>query len=401
MSEATVLSRPQRSMTLFTQGFRPFFLAAGLWAAFALSLWIVMLDTGMRLPSRFAPLSWHIHEMLFGFVMAAVAGFLLTAIPNWTRRLPVSGLPLAGLAALWLLARICCLISQWLPPWLAVSADLAFPLALAAVVAREIIAAHDRRNMPVIMPVIVLGIANLLMDLEAIHVAVPAGLGWRLGLAAILVLVSVIAGRIVPGFTRNWLALRHSTSLPAKPGAADRIALGTLHAGLFAWAFFPLLPEAGGLLILGAIANLWRLSRWQGAQTLAEPLLIILHIAYGWLCIGALLLGASVLTTSVPLSAGIHAMTVGAIGTMILAVMTRATRGHTGQPLAADRTTTLLYACVIAAAIVRVAAAFASVWTMQLLAIAAGFWVLAFVIFVVRYAPLLCRPRDRAMLRSR
>ena len=151
---------------MLTQGFRPFFLAAGLWAAAALAVWITMFTTGMALPSRFDPLSWHIHEMLFGFVMAAVAGFLLTAIPNWTRRLPVSGLPLAALAGLWLLGRIACLTSQWFPASIAIAADLAFPVALAAVVAREIIAAKNRRNMPMIMPVVALGIANLLMHLE-------------------------------------------------------------------------------------------------------------------------------------------------------------------------------------------------------------------------------------------
>ncbi len=400
MSQAALRARPARALTLLSGGFRPFFLAAAIWAAVALALWITMLTTRMRLPSRFDPLAWHIHEMLFGFIMAAVAGFLLTAIPNWTRRLPVSGAPLGLLAALWLLGRIACLISKWLPLWLAIGADLAFPLTLTAIIARELIAGKDRRNIPMIVPVVVLTIANFLMHLEANGVAIPAGLGWRLGLSAVLVLVSVIAGRIVPGFTRSWLSQRRVSELPAKPGAADRIALASLHLGLFAWAFFPHLPATGVLLILGAVANLWRLSRWQGIRTLAEPLLVVLHIGYGWLCIGAGLLGASVLSSAVPLSAGIHAMTIGAAGTTILGVMTRATRGHTGRRLSADPATTLLYAAVTLAAIFRIIAAFAQIWVLPLLGVAAGFWIIAFALFVLRYGPMLCRPREEAMLNT-
>jgi uncharacterized protein involved in response to NO len=239
-----------------TQGFRPFFLAAGLWAAAALALWIVMFATGAALPSRFDPLSWHIHEMLFGFVMAAIGGFLLTAIPNWTKRLPVRGFPLAVLAGLWLLGRIACLISALVPAELAVAADLAFPAALAAVVAREIVAGRNWRNLAMVAPVTVLGIANLLMHLEADGVAVPSGLGWRLGLAAVIVLISVMAGRIVPSFTRNWLAKRPGARLPAVPGRIDQAALGILHAGLFGWAFFPAFRAVGLLLLLGAVLNL-------------------------------------------------------------------------------------------------------------------------------------------------
>ena len=278
-----------------TQGFRPFFLAAGLWAAAALTLWIVMLATGTALPSRFDPLSWHIHEMLFGFVMAAVAGFLLTAIPNWTKRLPIRGFPLALLAGLWLLGRIACLISALVPAWLAVAADLAFPAVLAIVVAREIITSRNWRNLPIVASVTVLGIANLLMHLEADGVAVPPGLGWRLGLAAVIVLISVMAGRIVPSFTRNWLAKRQIVNLPAAPGAIDRAALGVLHVGLFTWVFLPEFQPVGVILLLGAALNLWRLLRWCGAATAAEPLLLVLHVGYGWLVLGVALLGFAML----------------------------------------------------------------------------------------------------------
>jgi uncharacterized protein involved in response to NO len=384
-----------RGTPLFlTQGFRPFFLAAGLWAAAALTLWIVMFATGAKLPSRFDPLSWHIHEMLFGFVMAAIAGFLLTAIPNWTKRLLIRGFPLALLAGLWLLGRIACLISALMPAWLAVAADLAFPALLAIVVAREIITSRNWRNLPIVATVTVLGIANLLMHLEADGVAVPSGLGWRLGLAAVIVLISVLAGRIAPSFTRNWLAKRRIVNLPAAPGAIDRAALDVLHVGLFTWVFLPEFQPVGVILLLGAALNLWRLLRWCGTATVAEPLLLVLHVGYGWLVLGVALLGLAVIDAHLPQSAAIHALTAGTIGTMTLAVMTRATRGHTGRVLAADRATTAIYLLVNVSAIVRVAAGIGETWTMALLVASGTLWIGAFALFVLCYGPMLLLPES-------
>ena len=353
-----------------------------------------MLATGTALPSRFDPLSWHIHEMLFGFVMAAVAGFLLTAIPNWTKRLPIRGFPLALLAGLWLLGRIGCLISALVPAWLAVAADLAFPVVLATVVAREIITSKNWRNLPIVASVTVLGIANLLMHLEADGVTVPPGLGWRLGLAAVIVLISVMAGRIVPSFTRNWLAKRQIVNLPAVPGAIDRAALAVLHVGLFTWVFLPEFRPVGIILLLGAALNLWRLLRWRGAATAAEPLLLVLHVGYGWLVLGAALLGLAVTDAHLPQSAAIHALTAGTIGTMTLAVMTRATLGHTGRALAADCSTVAIYLLVNVAAIVRVAAAIAEPSTMPLLVASGILWIGAFALFVLCYGPMLLLPES-------
>jgi uncharacterized protein involved in response to NO len=277
--------------TFFTQGFRPFFIAAGVWSAAALAVWIVLLVAGTTLPSQLDPLAWHIHEMLFGFVMAAVAGFLLTAIPNWTGRPPVSGGLLASLAGLWLLGRIACLASALVSPWLALLADLSFPAALVGVIAREIAVGRNWRNLPIVAAVSIFGIANLLMHLEADGIAVPAGLGWRLGLTAAIVMISVVAGRIVPSFTRNWLVRREDANLPASHGWVDRAALCTLHAGLLGWVFLPTVRAVGLLLLLGAVLNLWRLLRWRGSATIAEPLLLILHIGYAWMVLGTALLG--------------------------------------------------------------------------------------------------------------
>jgi uncharacterized protein involved in response to NO len=389
MSIAVDARRRSAVPALLSRGFRPFFLAAGLWAVVALALWIAMLMGGFALPSRFDPLSWHIHEMLFGFIAAAAAGFLLTAIPNWTGRLPVAGGPLALLAGLWLLGRIACLVSALVPAWLAIAVDLSFLVVLAAVAARELVAARHWRGLPMVAPVIVLAVANLLMHLASVGIAVPSGLGWRLGLAAVLVLLSVVAGRIVPSFTHNWLTKRGAVARPAGRGWVDRAALGVLHLGLFAWVLFPVAPPVGAVLLLGAALNGWRLLRWRGAATVAEPLLLILHIGYAWLVLGVGLLGLAVLGASVPVAAAIHALTAGAIGTMTLAVMTRATRGHTGRALVADAATDAIYMLITLAALARVAAEFAGAWIMPLLAVSAALWIAAFGLFLLCYGPML------------
>ena len=375
-------------------GFRPFFLAAGIWATVALALWICILNGQLSLPSRLDPLEWHIHEMLFGFVMATVAGFLLTAISNWTGRPLVEGPLLGGLACLWLLGRIDCLVSDWVPVWLAIAADLSFPAALAGVAAHEIIAARNWRNLMIVAPVVLFGVANLLMHLEAAEVVVSPGLGWRLGLIAALILISVIAGRIVPAFTRNWLVARGiQARLPASPGWPDRAALGTLHTALLVWAFLPDLRPLGFLLIAAAMLNAWRLARWHGAATRAEPLLLILHIGYAWLVGGVALLGIALLVPSFPSSAAIHALTAGAIGTMILAVATRATLGHTGRKLVAGVATVAIYTLVTISALLRIAAAWGDSGATPLLVAAALAWITGFGLFTIVYGRMLLTRR--------
>jgi uncharacterized protein involved in response to NO len=379
-----------RRLAIWTMAFRPFFLLAGVWSAAALGGWIVMFMTGLALPSRFDPLTWHIHEMLFGFAMAAIAGFLLTAIPNWTGRAPISGRFLAALAMLWLAGRVACLTSASLPFWLAAAIDLAFPFALCAVCAREIIAGRNWRNMPMPLPIAVLGVADLLMYLELAGFAVPAGLGWRLGLTAIVVLISVVGGRIIPAFTRNWLTKRAALDLPAGHGRVDVVALAVLHAGMIGWALFPASSPVGGILIVAAAFNLWRLARWCGGATLSEPLLTVLHVGYLWVVIGAALLGASMVSAYVPEAAAIHALTAGAIGTMTLGVMTRVSLGHTGRALAADKITALIYLLVILAGVARVAAAAGG---LPLIGISAMLWIGGFGLFALRYGPMLLAPR--------
>jgi uncharacterized protein involved in response to NO len=381
-----------RMAPLLTAGFRPFFLAAAFWSVFSLAIWLPLLLGQVEIPSRFDPLSWHIHEMLFGFVMAGVGGFLLTAIPNWTGRPPVSGLPLGILVALWGLGRIACLLSALLPGWLTPIADLSFPIGLEIVAARELFTVGNRRNYPLLAPVILLAIANLLTHLQVLGVAVPINIGWRLAIAVIIMLISVIGGRIIPTFTRNWLNSRGIAPVPPATGMVDRVALGTLHAGMIAWVFLPGWPPIGGLLLIGSAMNAVRLARWRGIATRTEPLLLILHVGYLWLVVGVALLGLSLVTGVVPGAAAVHALTAGTMGTMILAVMTRATLGHTGRELHASVATLSVYALVILAAVLRVAAAWTVDAQVDLLEFAAAAWVGAFALFAVEYGPMLLAP---------
>jgi uncharacterized protein involved in response to NO len=384
-----------RGVALLDAGFRPFFLLGAGWSVVALGLWIAVLVGSAGLPSRFDPITWHIHEMLYGLVLAAVAGFLLTAIPNWTGRPPVDRGTLLSLAALWIAGRGACLASGLMPLWLPVILDLAFPVALGAVVARELIAARNRRNYLMMGPLCVLAVADLLMHLPNVGVDVPVGLGWRLAVACILVLISVIGGRILPAFTRNWLKARGDRHAPVQWERLDQVALPVLHVALLAWALAPNQSAVGVLLVIAAGLHAWRLSGWCGAATVQEPLLLVLHAGYLWLVTGVAMLGISVLASVVPAAAALHAVTAGAFGTMLLAMMTRVALGHTGRPLRADASTRVIYVLVTAAAVLRVAAGWPGDATMLLLEAAAAAWIAAFALYVVHYGPMLVSARRR------
>jgi uncharacterized protein involved in response to NO len=238
-------------------------------------------------------------------------------------------------------------------------------------------------------PLAVFIIADLLMHLESLDLPVPSGLGWRLGLAAPILLISVIGGRIIPSFTRNWLFKRHNARLPAAHSAVDSAAVGLLCAGLIIWAVLPNFQVAGMILVIAAMANAWRLARWAGAATWPEPLLFILHVGYAWMVVGTALLGLSILGAGVPVASAIHALTAGAIGTMILAVMPRVTLGHTGRDLTANWATVAIFVLINAAAITRVAASWNPDDMMILLALSAACWMAAFGLFEIVYGPML------------
>lgn len=372
-------------------GFRPFFFGAASWGLVELALWRCSLAGWVQLPTKFEPIAWHRHEMLFGFVGAAIAGFLLTAIPNWTGRLPIAGKPLLALFALWLCARAAVLTSAIFGIAPAAALDVGFFAVLTAVGAREVLAGKNR-NVPIVAMALLFTIADA-ADYAG-HAGFIPDVGWQVAIALIIILISIIGGRIIPSFTRNWMAKRgERTRLPTQPAALDLLVIAATAICLLFWIAFPRNALTGGMLMLAAALQLIRLSRWGGVQTLSDPLVLILHVGYLWIPFGLLLLGLSISGFAVPRSAAIHALTAGAMTTMILAVMTRATLGHLGRELRANRATVVLYLCVTLGALLRVAASLGFGSYMFMLNVGGLSWAASLGLFVVIYGPMLWQPR--------
>lgn len=385
-------SRMAAAPSILRGGFRPFFLGGALWAVAALCIWLASLAGSLAIPSAFDALTWHRHEMLFGFVGAIITGFLLTAIPNWTGRLPIAGKPLASLFALWLAARLAVLYSASVGAAVAAFLDVGFYLLLAGIGAREVLEANNR-NVPIVGMVLLFGVANGLDHLAAAGILLDPAVPWQLGVALVTILISLIGGRIVPSFTRNWLAKRGvRNGLPEQPGRFDLIVIGLTAFALLAWISAPTGWLPGLLLAFAAIAQAVRLARWRGWKAAADTLVLILHVGYAWIPIGLGLLAASQFG-ALAQSAAVHALTAGAMATMILAVMTRATLGHTGRELRAGLATKLIYLLVTAGAALRVGAiAWGSDYQLGL-EVAGAAWAGAFLLFIAVYGPILFAPR--------
>jgi uncharacterized protein involved in response to NO len=386
-------NHPHQPPPFLRGGYRPFFLGGASWALIVVCLWVAALSGAVTLPTAFDPLAWHRHEMLFGYLGAVIAGFLMTAIPNWTGRLPIAGSRLAALAGLWLAARLAVLSSAYVGPVVALIVDVGFLLVLFAVCAREVISAKNR-NFPVVVVIFLFAMASALDHAEALGVALPPGLGWKTGFALVLMLISLIGGRIIPSFTRNWLSKQgRTTGLPGQPALFDKICLAATAVAVGGWSLFPDGQPIAILLLAAGAAQAVRLSRWSGYRTWRDPLVVILHVAYAWLPLGLLLLGASIITPAVPATAALHALSAGAMASMTLAVMTRATLGHTGRALRADRATVAIYAFVTLGAAIRVAAPFLPFDYMRSIELAGALWGGAFLLFLISYGPKLVGAR--------
>ena len=373
-------------------GFRPFFLSAGIWAALTVAIWLPVLAGQIALPTAFAPLEWHAHELIYGFVPAALAGFLLTAVPNWTGRLPVTGMPLLALFLIWVAGRVAIFISDWIGAPLASAIDLSFLVVLAAVVAREIIAGKNTRNLKVLIAVALLIVGNAVFHAEVIW-GLWSGYGNRIGIAAAILLIMLIGGRIIPSFTRNWLVRQGPGRLPIPFSKFDAAVMLVSGLALVSWVALPENTLTALLAVAAGVANAVRLARWAGDRTAAEPLVLVLHVAYAFIPVGFLLVAVAIWRPDVViLSGALHSWTAGAIGLMILAVMTRASLGHTGRPLTATLPITMAYAAVTVAGVARIVAAF-DVARESMLHLSATAWVLGFAGFAIIYAPILTKPR--------
>jgi uncharacterized protein involved in response to NO len=392
MSKFISIEEPRRPVVastgfaLWQLGFRPFYLLASVFAALSIGLWAAQFAGWMPRPYLSGPL-WHAHEMLFGFALAVVVGFLLTAGRNWTNRPTASGMPLAALAALWVAGRVLVLTPFG---WAAAIVTTALPLAAAAALGVPFWASRNRRNYFFVGLLVLMGVAELAIHLSQLGVLdLPAWLGVQIALDALLFIMAVMGGRVIPMFTNNGVpgagALRHAM--------VERVALGSvlalLAADLLQWHGIAFAAIAA----FSALAHGLRWALWKPWKTRHAPMVWVLHAAYAWIPLHLALRGAAELG-ALSTSVATHALTVGAAGGLIIGMMTRTTRGHTARPLHADRFDVACYVLVLLSALVRVLVPLAApAWTLHAVVCSAGLWSAGFALFALHYAPMLVRPR--------
>ncbi|HEY7608625.1 MAG TPA: NnrS family protein [Alphaproteobacteria bacterium] len=391
MTAISNTARPAPAPTFFERGFRPFFLLAGLHATLWLAAWVGVLQGWLEAPEAWPPSTLHGHEMIFGFASAALAGFLLTAVPSWTNSGPLRGWKLALLVLLWLAARVAAAAGA--DPRLYAALDLAFVPALFAAVGPGIIARNLKRNGIVLVVLTAILAANAGAHLGVLGAPfVSARWGNDLGLSIFILLIALIGGRIIPPFTMGGMRMAgHPVELAPTPWL-DRAVM----AATAAWAVSLALdlPEiaVGIVAAVAAFAHGARLLRWRSLATLRVPLVWVLHLGYAWLVLG-LAAAAGAGLGAWPKAVALHALGAGAVATMILAVMSRASLGHTGRKLVASVPTTIAYLLVTIGAAGRVAASLIEIDVAFLLPAAGLVWAAGFLIYVVVYVPVLCRPR--------
>jgi len=372
--------------SLFAYGFRSNFFLAGLAAAVLVPLWVVSFVAGTSLGSGWPPTLWHAHEMLFGFIASAIAGFMLTAVPSWTGQKGFAGVPLMALATIWLSARLLIASSSLWPPWLPAIVDLAYLPFLGALVMIPLLRSKNR-NTPLLIVLAALWLTNLVFYAALIrHDAPMARHSLIVGIDIVIFLVTVIGGRIVPAFTAA--ALRQQG---VEGTLMSVVAMAGVVASDIVW---PDARIAGWVAAVAAAVQLARLSQWRTRHTLRQPIVWILHLAYAWLPLGLALKAGALLGGYGIAAFWLHALTIGALATMITAVMTRAALGHTGRPLVVHPLITVAYVLLTAAALTRVFGLSLSGLSYPAVILwAALFWTTAFALFLGVYAPILWGPR--------
>jgi uncharacterized protein involved in response to NO len=381
-------------------GLRPFFLLAGLYGCLAMALWLAWIGAGVS-PFPAAPATapianviWHGHEMLFGFAAAVIAGFLLTAVPNWTGAAPLSGAPLAALACLWIAGRLAIWLSDMLPTIAVAIADLAFLPALGIAVAVPLVRARVFRNIVFLALLAVLFAANLVVHLDIMGwTGANAGAGNLLGLNLVVLLITIVGGRVVPAFTANWLKAEGIKATVHRRPPLDALTIAATAAVLVAELAAAADAVTGALALVAAVLHLVRLAGWQTRRVLGAPIMWILHVGYGWLTIGFALKALALLSDVIAPASAVHALSVGAVGSMTLGVMSRAALGHTGRALRVATAITVAYVLVSLAALLRIAGpAVLPAATAETIAASGISWVFAFGIFTWVYWPILTRP---------
>lgn len=383
----------QTGPVLFSYGFRPFFLGGALWAIAAMALWIATLSGRLDFAWKYGVSHWHAHEMLFGYASAILTGFLLTTVPNWTGRLPVSGWPLFALLLLWAAGRLALLGSDVVGVRGAVVVDMLFLPALFFICLREVVAGRKWNDLKVVVALLSLSLANAAFHYEVLVGGQPDR-AYRLAIAAYVSLIMIVGGRIIPSFTRNWINRVGRKDFPVPYNGFDTLSIIVGIVALGLWVGLPETRMTAAAGMMAAAFHAVRLFRWRGWTVFSEMLVAILHVAYLFVPLGFLAIAMAAIDIIGPKSA-LHVVTIGTVASMMLAVTTRASRSHTGGHLAASRMTIVSYGAIVLCALVRPVADFLPNHAASIYVLAGALWLTAFGLFVIEYGPMLVRTRRR------
>ena len=387
MSQTISQNGHYQGPALWSYGFRPFFMSAGLFAGVAIPIWVLMITGTESVAFYYPPRDWHVHEMVFGFLPCVITGFLLTAIPNWTERPPIRGLPLMLLLTLWLAGRLAIAL-PWLPSFVVAMLDGAFLVVVAGIVWREILAGKAWDRVPMGVLIGLYASANLLFHgLFLNHGATD--LPERMALTLIMVLLSLIGGKITPGFTEDFFVEEGVPKQPAPFSRFDGLSILLVAVAGVLWMINLNSTVTGVAFVAAGVIHLLRLSRWYGWLTWREPLVLIMHVGYSWLAMSFLMLGGAMLGFGLHVEEAVHVLTTGAVGVMTLAVMTRASLGHTGRIKHAGPLTVMIYFLVNLGAILRVFGPSLTLSGDVMIGVAAGCWSGAYLLFIVGYGHML------------
>lgn len=387
-----------RIEAFFSYGFRPFFLVGSMYAVIAILPWVgrFMSPGGRGIPGLPIPTTaWHAHEMLFGFAAAIIAGFFLTAVPSWTNRQPVSGLPLGALVLVWVLGRVVNWMPEHTQPFTTAIIDIAFIPFLVALVIRALIAGWSKRNL-IFLPIFAgLFAANVMIHLDRLGIVDGlAAQGHRLALDLIIALIIILGGRVIPSFTTNYLRNHGETSLPAQSDRMTQLAVLSAAVMVIVNQVAPDTTVSGVVYILMALINAGRFIGWRGHRIIRVPILWILFAGYGFVIAGLVASAGAILGDALPRAAADHLLTIGGIGCMTLGIMTRASLGHTGRTPKASLSMIIAFLSVSAASLVRALGPAIAPDQYSVFMVMAGIlWVVAFTIFTLKFFTILTTPR--------
>ena len=378
--------------------FRPLFLCAGILAIVAVVWWLAGFVHGIPTPILGTASFWHAHEMIFGFGGAAIGGFLLTAIANWTGRPAISGPMLMALTFIWVLGRVAIGFAESVPAALVILGAIAYFVFLTALGLRELIAAHHFKNLRVLAVIGVIMLVDGLFTAACLDViALDAVMLYQTAILTIILLISLIGGRVIPAFTRNWMQRDHIDALmPQMFNRFDMLCLASVVISIIAGIITPDGIAFGYCLLLAAVLHALRLARWRGIHSWREPIVAVLHLGYFWVPIGLALLGASILWPDAITSRdALHGLTGGAIACMIIAIAGRAALGHTGREVKAGVMLNTAFALIWISTVFRIVAGQSDGHYVTLLAIATLMWIGGWLAFLIGYGPVLIGPSKK------